>query len=346
MRIDKEQMNQNCPAYIIAEIGNNHQGSLDTALAMVRIAKEYCGVSAVKFQKRDNDSLFTEEFSRKPYVGQNSFGATYGEHRVALELSESDFCSIRDLCRELDVDLIVTPFDKKSVDLLDSIEIRNYKIASSDIDNIPQIEYAAKKADSLIISTGCASLEDIDLAYQTAMKYHHCVGLLHCICKYPPEVQEYNLRSILVLAERYKDAVVGYSGHDIGIEAPVAARVLGANIIEKHYTLNKDLPGGDHKISLDSDEMKTLVESLQRIDLMLGKCEKRRYDFEEGVKMKLGKSLYASRDIYKGTKLTAQDICIKTPSGHISPASIGALIGRTVLKDMSTDQPFQWEEIE
>ena len=153
MRIDKEQMNQNCPAYIIAEIGNNHQGSLDTALAMVRIAKEYCGVSAVKFQKRDNDSLFTEEFSRKPYVGQNSFGATYGEHRVALELSESDFCSIRDLCRELDVDLIVTPFDKKSVDLLDSIEIRNYKIASSDIDNIPLIEYAAKKADSLIIST-------------------------------------------------------------------------------------------------------------------------------------------------------------------------------------------------
>ncbi len=345
MQIDKKQMNQNFPPYIIAEIGNNHQGSLDTALRMVQIAKEYCRVNAVKFQKRDNDSLFTKEFAQRPYTGADSFGMTYGEHRVALELSKLDFCAIRDLCRELDIDLIVTPFDVKSVDLLYSIGIRNYKIASSDIDNIPLIEYASKKADALIISTGCASLEDVDQAYKVAIKYQQDVGLLHCICKYPPEIQEYNLRSILVLLERYTNVVVGYSGHDIGIEASLIARALGANIIEKHFTLNKDLPGGDHKISLNPSEMKNLVESLQKIDFMLGKSEKRRYEFEEAAKIKLGKSLYASRDIVKGTVLTAQDISVKTPAGHISPGSIESLIGRTILSDLKAEEPFRWKEI-
>lgn len=344
--MDKERMNKNHPTYVIAEIGNNHQGSLETALRMVRIAKEHCGVSAVKFQKRDNDSLFTEVFSRMPYAGRNSFGVTYGEHRKALELSEADFCAIRDLCWKLNVDLIVTPFDQKSVDLLDSIGIRNYKIASADIDNIPLIEYASQKADLLILSTGCASIEDVDLAYETALKHQSCIGLLHCICKYPPEVTEYNLLSIPVLAERYKDAIVGYSGHDIGLEASGIARVLGADIIEKHFTLDKNLPGGDHMISLDFDEMKRLVDSLQRIDLMLGKREKRRYDFEKSAKTKLGKSLYASRDIRKGTRLTEKDICVKSPVGYISPASFRFLIGRTVLRDMSADQPFRWEELE
>lgn len=345
MRIDKEHLNWNCPPYVIAEIGCNHQGDLDTALSMIRIAKEYCGVSAVKFQKRDNENLFTEDFFRMPYTGVNGVGVTYGEHRVALEFNEADFVAIQKSCQDLNVDLIVTPFDIESVELLDAIGIRNYKIASADIDNIPLIEYAARKADTLILSTGCATLEDIDLAYNIVMKYQPCIGLLHCICKYPPEVQEYNLRSILVLANRYKDAVVGYSGHDIGIEASVAARILGSNIIEKHFTLDKNLTGSDHKISLEPDEMKALVESLQRIDLMLGKQEKKPYDFEKSVKRKLGKSLYASRDICKGTKLTVHDICVKSPGGYISPASLETLIGRTLLKDMRTNQPFRWEEM-
>ena len=344
--MNKEITNKNHSTYVVAEIGNNHQGSLENALKMVRIAKEYCGVSAVKFQKRDNDSLFTEAFARMPYTGRNSFGVTYGEHRKALELSKSDFCEIRDLCRELKVDLIVTPFDQKSVDLLDSIEIRNYKIASADIDNIPLIEYASKKADLLILSTGCASLEDIDLAYETALQYQSCIGLLHCICKYPPEVEEYNLLSIPVLIERYKDAIVGYSGHDIGLQASGIAHVLGADIIEKHFTLDKNLPGGDHQISLDLDEMKRLVDLLLRIDLMLGKREKKQYDFEKKVKVKLGKSLYASHDICKGTRLTEKDICVKSPVGDISPANFKNLIGRTVLRDMNDDHPFRWEKIE
>ena len=340
------RINKNHPTYVVAEIGNNHQGSLETALRMVKVAKEYCGVSAVKFQKRDNDSLFTEIFSKMPYASGNSFGVTYGEHRKALELSKSDFCEIRDFCRELNVDLIVTPFDQKSVELLDSIDIRNYKIASSDIDNIPLIEYASQKADLLILSTGCASLEDVDLAYETALKHQSRIGLLHCICKYPPEVTECNLLSIPVLAERYKDAVVGYSGHDIGLEASGIARVLGADIIEKHFTLDKNLPGSDHKISLDLHEMKRLVDLLERVDFMLGKPEKRRYDFEKSAKTKLGKSLYASRDIRKGTRLTEKDICVKSPVSYISPANFRSLIGRTVLRDMSTDEPFRWEEIE
>lgn len=339
-------INSECSAYVVAEIGSNHQGSLDIALSMIRIAKEYCGVSAVKFQKRDNNSLFTEAFSRTPYTGRNSFGATYKEHRVALELSRANFCVIREFCQELGVDLIVTPFDEMSVDLLDSIGIRNFKIASSDIDNIPLIESVAQKANTLIISTGCASLEDIDRAYELVMKYQHSVGLLHCVCKYPPDVGECNLLSIPVLVERYKNAEVGYSGHDIGIEASIVARILGANIIEKHFTLNKELPGSDHKISLDPDEMKALVESLRRVDLMLGKPEKKRYGFEDEAKTRLGKSLYASRDIQMGSKLTTQDICVKTPAGHISPANIGCLIGRTVLRDMRADQPFRWEELE
>lgn len=332
--------------YVIAEIGNNHQGSLENALNMIKVAKEYCNVDAVKFQKRDNKVLFTKEFYEEPYLGKNSFGATYGEHREALELGKNDFIEIRDYCQSIGVDLLVTPFDIQSVDLLEDIGIHYYKIASSDIDNIPLIEYIAERAEALFVSTGCSSLEDIDCALETIMKYQEKVALLHCICKYPPDINECNLNSINVLKDRYNNVVLGYSGHELGNETSLIAHAMGAKIIERHFTLDKNLPGSDHKISLNPEEMKQLVDSLAIVDSMLGKYEKIKYDYEKAAKRKLGKGLYANNNIAMGSVITIDDIAIKSPTACIAPVEIKKVVGRKAASDICKGEPVKWEDIE
>src|SRR3569832_1913519 len=213
--VGKNVVAQDGACYVIAEIGNNHQGDLKTALNMIKVAPGMC-VNAVKFQKRDNKALFTQAMYNKPYDNENSYGATYGEHRDYLEFDLDEYLELKMCAQDNDVDFIVTPFDHPSVDFL---------------------EYVGKTGKPMFVSTGAATLDEIRLAYDTISKHNGQVCILHCTAGYPTEYENLNLRVITTQRETFPEAVIGYSGHEYGILAPSVAYMLGATVVEKHFFL-------------------------------------------------------------------------------------------------------------
>src|SRR3569832_1691576 len=323
--VGKNVVAQDGACYVIAEIGNNHQGDLKTALNMIKVAAGM-GVNAVKFQKRDNKALFTQAMYNKPYENENSYGATYGEHRD-------------------DLDFIVTPFDHPSVDFLEKVDIAAYKIASADITNVPLLEYVAKTGKPMFVSTGAATLDEIRLAYDTISKHNGQVCILHCTAGYPTEYENLNLRVITTLRETFPEAVIGYSGHDYGILAPSVAYMLGATVVEKHNTLNRSWKGTDHKFSLEPTGLHKMVRDLRRIDLSLGNGKKEIQKFEVDARKKMGKSLYAARNLRAGTVLTAADVVIKSPGGGMAPYRLDELVGKILVIDLPAEVPFAPEHV-
>lgn len=345
MILNNVKISRNSKPYVIAEIGNNHQGDIDIALKMIKIAKEYCNVDAVKFQKRENKELFTEAFYNKNYDNENSYGETYGKHREFLEFGKSEYIQIKKLCEEIGVDLIVTPFEETSLKFLEEIGIGIYKVASSDVKNIPLIKAIAQLKKPIIVSTGGCDLEDIKIVNSVISEYHNNFALLHCIAKYPPKETELNLNIIKLLSQEFKDTVIGYSGHDVGIKASLLANAMGATIIEKHFTLDKNLKGTDHKISLNPDEMKKLVEELNNNYEMFGKSQKVLNEYEISAVTKLGKSIYSKVKINKGEKLTYDNICLKSPGGFVTPQKYYDILGKVVTKDIEKDCPIALDTI-
>src|SRR3569832_1696041 len=213
--VGKNVVAQDGACYVFAEIGNNHQGDLKTALNMIKVAAGM-GVNAVKFQKRDNKALITQAMYNKPYDNENSYGATYGEHRDYLEFDLDEYLELKKCAQDNDVDFIVTPFDHPSVDFLEQNGIAAYKIASADITNAPQLEYVAKTGKPMFVSTGAATLDEIRLAKNTKTKHNGLVCILHCTAGYPTEYENLNLRVITTLRVFFFVVVIGYSGLDYG----------------------------------------------------------------------------------------------------------------------------------
>lgn len=341
----KSVLSGNGPCYVIAEIGHNHQGNLETALKMVKVAAS-CGVQAVKFQKRDNKALYTKAFYNKPYDNENSYGATYGEHREFLEFGRDEYAALKKCAEENSVEFMSTAFDFKSVDFLEDIGITSYKIASGDVTNTPLIEYIARLGKPMIVSTGAANLEEIRIAYETILKYNNKLCLLHCIAGYPAEYHDLNLRVIETLKREFPEAIIGYSGHDNGIVAPVIAYMLGAAVVEKHFTLNHAWKGTDHKFSLEPEGMRKMIRDLRRVDISLGTGNRIIYDFEMEARKKMGKGVYASRPLRSGTILSWDDICLKTPANGIPPFAAKDMVGRKLKVDLDEEAPLSFECLE
>lgn len=329
---------KNGPPYVIAEIGHNHQGNLATAVKMIEAAAE-CGVQAVKFQKRDNPTLFTREYSRRPYDNENSFGATYGEHREHLEFGRREYLELMRVAEENSVELIVTPFDLNSVEFLESIGVSAYKISSGDLTNTPLLMTVAKLGKPIFVSAGAATLEEVRLAYETLRKDNDQICLLHCIAAYPAEYSELNLRFIETLKREFPDAILGYSGHDNGILAAVIAYMLGAVVIEKHFTLNHAWKGTDHKFSLEREGLRKQVRDLTRIDVALGTGEKKIQDSEKDARIKMGKSIYAAKALKAGATLCPADLVIRSPGIGLPPYRLNEVLGRTLVKDLAEEEP-------
>src|SRR5262249_48533848 len=233
------------PAYVIAEIGHNHQGDLDKAKALVHSARE-CGVDAVKFQKRENRRLFTRTFYESPYDNENSFGATYGEHREALELSKSDWFELSRYAHEEGAAFIAAPFDEPSADFLAELGVDAFKFASGDLLNVPFLRQVAAFDRPMLLSTGGGTIEDIDRAVEAITPINEQLCVLHCTASYPAEVEDLNLAVIATLRERYPELVIGLSDHHNGIAMAPVAFMLGARVFEKHFTLNHAWKGTDH----------------------------------------------------------------------------------------------------
>ncbi len=342
LTIDNFTISDDSDCYVIAEIGNNHQGDLQKAKELFKAAKE-CGVDAVKLQKRDNKSLLTRAAFDKPYDNENSFGATYGEHREALEFGREEYIELKKYAHELGLTMFATAFDMKSADFLAELDMPLYKVASGDLKNTPLLKHIAKIGRPMIISTGGGTMEDVQRAYDAIMPINSQLCILQCTASYPAEPQDLNLRVITTYREAFPDVVIGLSDHENGIAMAVAAYVLGSRIVEQHFTLNHTWKGTDHAFSLEPIGMRKLVRDLRRVRAALGDGEKKIYPSEVNPITKMGKKLVASHDLKAGHTLTMSDIAVKSPSDGIPPYELDNVIGRTLTKDLLEDDNFSFE---
>ncbi len=258
--------------FIIAEIGNNHNGDLEIARKLLSKAKEV-GVDAVKFQKKNIETAFSKELLDRPYKSSNSFGDTYREHKESLELNEEQLCLLKKLADSLDLVFFATPFDIESVDVLERVGVPLYKIASFHVNKLDLIEYICQKCKPILLSTGMSSLEEIDAAVEMVRRYTEDFILLQCTSSYPTNHEDINLEVIHTLKNRYK-SLVGYSGHERGIAVSPGAVLLGACVIERHFTLDRTMKGPDHAASVEPNGMSLLVRRARNFYIALGSPEK------------------------------------------------------------------------
>ena len=340
--IGAHEIGDHTPCYVIAEIGHNHQGSLEKARELFREAR-LAGAHAVKLQKRDNRGLYTRAAYNKPYDNENSFGATYGEHREFLEFGANEYRALQAYAKELGIDFFSTAFDFASADFLAEIDVPAYKMASGDIKSTPLLKHVAGFGKPMIISTGGALLEDVQRAYDAIMPINTQLAILQCTAGYPAASEELDLRVITQFREHFPGAVIGYSGHDNGIAMPLAAYVLGARVIEKHFTLNRAMKGTDHAFSLEPVGLRKMVRDLERTFKALGDGVKKIYDSEKAPIVKMGKSLVIARDLPVGHVLRREDIVMKSPGGGIPPYELDRVLGRMTLKPLYEDDFLSFE---
>jgi sialic acid synthase len=342
LEINGTVIDDSSDCYVIAEIGHNHQGSLEKAKEMFEEARR-CGADAVKLQKRDNRSLYARDFYNKPYDNENSFGATYGEHREALEFGRAEYLALKAHAEELGITFFATAFDQASCEFLAEIDMPAYKVASADLKNTPLLRCVAATGKPVIISTGASTIEDVLRAYETVSSFHSDIALLQCTAGYPAEWAELDLRVIETYREIFPGTVVGLSSHDNGIAMAVAAYVLGARIIEKHFTLNRTMKGSDHAFSLEPQGLHKMVRDLRRLHVALGDGTKSMYQSEATPAVKMAKKLVAARDLPAGHVLAEEDIAAKSPGDGLPPYEIERLVGRSLRQPVQADSAFTFE---
>lgn len=327
--------------FVIAEIGNNHQGDVEVAKEMFRVAAD-CGADAVKLQTRDNRALFTEAGYNAPYDNENSFGATYGKHRDYLEFDTVEYHDLALCADELGIDFFSTPFDFASAEFLANV-VPFFKIASGDLRNTPFLDYVASFNRPMIVSTGGSTIADVLRAYETIARHHEQIVLLQCTASYPAEFRELNLRVIETYRGQFPDTVVGLSSHDNGIAMATAAYVLGARVIEKHFTLNHTMKGTDHAFSLEPPGFKKMVRDLKRARVAMGDGFKRVYASEIGPITKMSKKLVAAGLIKSGHTIERDDIALKSPGDGTQPYELEFFVGAVAKCDILKDEDLTTE---
>lgn len=345
IRLGDRIISDDSPCFLIAEIGHNHSGNVDTAKSLIDKAVE-CGAHAVKTQKRTNPSLYTRAMLDRPYDNRNSFGKTYGEHREALEFGRDEYLELMKYAESRGIIFFATAFDFEAVDFLEDVNAPAHKIASGDVTNTPLIEYIAQTGKPVFMSTGAATMGEVQVAYRALRKHNSQISLLQCTAVYPVEdYSELALNVIQVYREEFPDAIIGYSGHETGIVMPVVAYVLGARVVEKHFTLNRAMKGTDHGFSLEPAGLARVSRDLERTRLALGSREKKFYVSEREARRKMGKSITLKQYLPAGTELTADLVTFKSPGDGIPPSELEHVLGRTLTRDLPEDTQLVWEQL-
>lgn len=326
------------PCFIIAEIGQNHQGDVYTASRMTQLA-EKAGVDGIKFCKRDIASELSREAFDRPYENEHSFGKTYGEHRLALELSVDEYKHLADRHRYNNNRSILfsTACDRKSVDDLESVGFPLYKVASRDLDNIPLLERIAETRKPVILSSGMADLKEIAEAVNAILRWHDQIVLMHCTSEYPTPLEHVNLRCIETLRNEFR-LPVGLSDHTPGIRTSVAAVAMGACAIEKHFTLSRSMKGRDHAASLEPKGLALLVEWIRDIETAMGDGVKQPAEGTQESRQRLGRSLVASRTIRAGVCIQPDMIELRCPGDGIKWAERDKVLGHPVVRDVAAGE--------
>jgi sialic acid synthase len=346
LRIDGFDIHDGGVCYVIAEVGHNHQGDVQYAKRLIDAAKE-CGVNAVKLQKRSNRTLYTREFYEQPYDNELSFGRTYGEHREALEFGADEYRELLRHARQVGMTLFATAFDVESADLLAELDVPAFKFASGDLRNTPLQRHVAAFGKPMLLSTGGGTIEDVERAVDTILPLNDQLCVLQCTAAYPASVEDLNLSVIPTFRERFPGLVVGLSDHQNGIAMALVAYMLGARVIEKHFTLDHALKGRDHAFSLMPEGMRRLVRDLQRIPAALGDAEKRPLPVEADPLEKMGKKLVAARELAQGHVLAASDLAIKSPAdGGLPPYELDRLVGRRLRRSIAFEDFVTFDDVE
>ncbi len=323
------------PVFVIAEIGQNHNGSVDIAKELIDVAAMY-GADAVKSCKRDLSCELTAEAWNSPYVGPQSFGMTYGEHREALELSPEQHAELFEYCRSKGLEYFVSACDIPSVELMEEIGVRLHKVASRDIRNLPLIERVAQTGKPMIISAGMATEIDIADALLIIHKYHNRVVVAQCTSEYPTPYEDCNLLAIHSLRRKF-NVLTGLSDHTVGIMTVVAAAAMGACVVEKHLTLAKYMKGSDHACSLEPDGLRRIVRDIRNVERALGNGL---IDIPEGVesaRVKLDRSLVSQRAIPVGTIVTEDMLCLRSPGTGLPWRERDRFVGKCARRDIPAD---------
>ena len=335
--------------YIIAEIGANHNGDMNLAKKMIISAKEN-GADAVKFQSWSPSSIVSkEEYDKNQKYDDGDGGKKhFGSLREMVEkyyLREEQHYELKSFCDKINITFSSTPFTKYEVDLLDQCDVPFFKIASMDINNFQLLEQVADKQKPVILSTGMSTIAEIDKALSILQKFNvKEIALLHCISIYPPLYEDINLNNIPMLRQTF-GLPVGFSDHTLGTSIPLASIAMGACIIEKHFTIDKNLPGWDHLISADPLEMKIIREEGDNIVKSLGSFCRIVSPAEEEKKLKFRRSVVYSKNLSLGHIITKEDLTTKRPGTGISPELIDTLIGRKLSTDVECDALLNWDQI-
>lgn len=324
---------------IIAEAGVNHNGSIEMAKQLIDAAA-IAGVDYVKFQSFKAEKLVTKDAKQAEYQQRNAAEDTQYTMLKKLELSESQHEELITYCMQQGVRFLSTAFDLESIEYLHSLNLGLWKIPSGEITNYPYLKKIAQYGEPVIMSTGMCSMGDVEQALNVLLEHgltKEQISLLHCNTEYPTPMRDVNLKAMLQLRDNF-GVKVGYSDHTKGIEVPIAAVALGAEVIEKHFTLDRTLPGPDHKASLEPNELKAMVDAIRNIEQALGDGQKHVSASEERNMAIARKSIVAAKDIKKGEFLTEDNLTTKRPGSGISPMRWDEVIGTKAIRDFAEDE--------
>ena len=342
--------------YIIGEIGQNHNGSVDIAKLIIDAAarpvvdklfgRDLMPMDAVKLTMRDLKQELSASQMKKPYTGPNSFGKTYGEHRQYLELTFEEHHELYNYAKTYELDFVETFCGISNLEVLKLFMPDKLKVASRDLTNLPLLEALAETKIPIILSTGMAGKKELDDALEVISKKHNKISILHCVSEYPTQYQNVNLNTIAFLLKNYSEYTIGYSDHTIGIATPVAAVAMGAKIIEKHITLDRKMKGTDQAGSLAVDGIERMVRDIRNLELSFGRDEIFIHDSVKNARIKLERSIATLVDLKKGQLITENDIHMLSPGDGFKWVDRGNILGKRINQDINKDEIIYPEMLE
>lgn len=345
VKIGNRLLGEGQSTFIVAEIGVNHNGSLDMAKKLIDAAKD-AGADAVKIQAFKTEKIVTKYAEKASYQKENTYlEETQYDMLKKFELKDEEIEELSCYAKGKGIVFLSSVFDKESVDLLSRVKAPAFKIASGDITNFPLLRYVAEKKKPIILSTGMSTLGEIGEALEIVRENGvEDIILLHCVTSYPAKIEDANLRVIKVWQNSF-GLPIGFSDHTLGIAAPVAAVALGAVLIEKHFTLDNTMPGPDHRASLEPDEFKEMVDGIRDVDKALGDGVKKITKEEERIKKVVRRSIVAKMNIPKGTTITGDMLDLKRPGIGLESKHINKIVGMKAKKNIRVDERVTFDKL-
>ena len=348
IKVGNKMIGENHPVYIVAESGCNHDGKLEQAFQIIKQAHEN-GADAIKFQTLKAEKLVTKQtpqwwLPKDKIEGTRQIDLYKDQDRFGFE----EFKKISEYCKNLGITFLSTPFDEDSVDLLDKLDVPAFKVASTDLTNLPFLEYVAKKNKPIFLSTGMGSIREIKEAVETIIKTENeNIVIMHCIVEYPAPISHANLNFIKTLQKTFPEFPIGLSDHTLGILSPVIATSLGTKLIEKHFTIDKSIRGApDHIISIEPRELSMMVKDIRATESALGSYERTLLEYEKSAYEHGRRKIVANKFISKGSILTREMITCKRNSQGLYPRYFNEILGKKIKVDLQPDDPLQFEDIE